>query len=60
MDIMGPFRTTAADSPDAFEVLDSDETFTVVETDEHEHLVFSGASRAEVKAKLHDFMAWAS
>ncbi len=61
MDIMGPFRTTPrTDSVDDIEVFDTDETFAVVETDEHERLVFTGTSQAEVDAKLHDFMAWAS
>ncbi len=58
---MGRFRTTTATTrPSEIEVFDTDETFAVVETDEHEHVVFSGTSDAEVDAKLHDFMAWAS
>ena len=61
MDIMGRFRnSTAITRPSEIEIFDTDETFAVVETDEHEQVVFSGASDAEVDAKLHDFMAWAS
>jgi hypothetical protein len=31
-----------------------------VETEEHEVIEFDGCSEAEVKAKLHDYLAWAS
>lgn len=31
-----------------------------VETGEHERIEFDGCSEAEVEAKLHDFLAWAS
>lgn len=31
-----------------------------VETDEHERIEFGGCSEQEVRAKLHDFLAWAS
>ena len=31
-----------------------------VETGEHEQIEFDGCSEQEVRAKLHDFLAWAS
>jgi len=31
-----------------------------LETEEHEVIDFDGCSEAEVKAKLHDYLAWAS
>jgi hypothetical protein len=31
-----------------------------LETDEHERIELTGCSEQEVKAKLHDFLAWAS
>lgn len=31
-----------------------------LETEEHEPIEFDGCSAAEVKAKLHDYLAWAS
>ena len=39
---------------------DDDGDHAHVETIEHETVDFDGCSEAEVKAKLHDFYAWAS
>ena len=55
MQIMGPFITAETSAVD-----DSGARFAVVHTDDNEDLVFRGASDAEVKAKLADFMTWAS
>lgn len=61
MDIMGPFRTdptATAASTEAAAIPAN--RFVVVETDEHEEVVFAGASQDEVDAKLDDFLTWAS
>lgn len=36
------------------------EAKTVVETPEHERIEFDACSPEELRAKLHDFYAWAS
>lgn len=53
MQIMEPhtIRTTDSGDPDIV---------VVVETDEHEHVEFHGASRDEITAKLDDFRTWAT
>ena len=57
MDIMRPFRHehTTQDT----EAVD-DVQFVIVETDEHERVVFQGATQDEVEAKVEDFLTWAS
>lgn len=37
-----------------------DERHAIVETPDHEVIDFEGCSPDEVRAKLHDFEAWAS
>lgn len=54
MEIMGRFHTANHDEH-ADEI-----SFVVVETDEHETLVFEGGSQDEVDAKVEDFLTWAS
>ena len=57
MDLMRPFRhdTTTQDT----EAVD-DVQFVIVETDDHERVVFQGATQDEVEAKVEDFLTWAS
>lgn len=55
MEIMGPFNTITTNAVD-----DAAARFAVVHTDDDEDLVFRGATEDEVKAKLDDFMTWAS
>lgn len=52
MQIMGRFRTDHS-TDDEIDVI-------VIETDEHETLVFEGVDRDEVEAKVEDFLTWAS
>ena len=40
--------------------LDPDVSYAVIETDEEEQIILQGASQAEVNAKIHDFLHWAS
>ncbi len=49
---MRPRLRSVPASPDAKHV--------EIETEEHEHVKFAGCSDAEIEAKLHDFLAWAS
>ena len=37
-----------------------DVQFVIVETDDHERVVFQGATQDEVEAKVEDFLTWAS
>ena len=56
MEIMGRFRNR----PAVAETTADDGHFVLIETDEHEQIVLSGASDAEMQAKLDDFLTWAS
>lgn len=49
---MHPFRSSPAE--------DLDDITVIVESDEHEQLVFHGSSRDELDAKIDDFLTWAS
>lgn len=42
------------------EAPENGEVDIIVESDEHEHLVFHGSTEDEAEAKLSDFMTWAS
>jgi len=56
MQIMGRFTNRSASQP----ATPQDGHFVLIETDEHEQVVLSGASDDEVQAKLDDFLTWAS
>lgn len=56
MEIMGRFRNR----PSRAETTTEDGHVVLIETDEHEEIVLSGASDAEMQAKLDDFLTWAS
>jgi len=56
MQIMGRFTNRPASEPTS----PREGHFVLIETDEHEQVVLSGASDAEVQAKLDDFLTWAS
>lgn len=56
MQIMGRFTNRPATAPGTPE----DGHFVLIETDEHEQIVLSGASDDEMQAKLDDFLTWAS
>ncbi len=57
MEIMGRFRnrTQPADQATA-----DDGHYVLIETDDHEQIVLAGSSDTEMKAKLDDFLSWAS
>jgi hypothetical protein len=55
MEIMGRFRNRADR-----EGTPEDGHFVLIETDEHEQIVLSGASDEETQAKLDNFLTWAS
>ena len=56
MEIMGRFRNRPEDA----QTTADDGHFVLIETDDHEQIVLSGASDAEMQAKLDDFLTWAS
>jgi len=56
MEIMGRFRNR----PGVAETTADDGHVVLIETDDHEQIVLSGASDAEMQAKLDDFLTWAS
>lgn len=55
MEIMGRFRNRTNEGRRV-----DDGHFVLIETDEHEQIVLSGASDDEMQAKLDDFLTWAS
>lgn len=56
MEIMGRFRT----GHDTADTAGTDESIVILETDDHETVVFRGTSQDEVDAKVEDFLTWAS